>query len=129
MSFRCLTLQIRRKENYKQMRQAVTLTGLGTHKFKASLESILFIHAMFAKHVGKDRLAAWIPGYFQEHRTVEVWNRYFDHPSLSSSAIPFHPFVDPQGLLKSIIDGRLLHTEENEVRYYQAAKRADGKFK
>jgi len=103
------------------MRQGIMLTGLGTHKFKAALESILAIHAMFARQVAGNQLQKWTPSAFRSYRTVGIWNRYFSQPreAMAMPTIPFLPALDPHGILASSNKGNLLHTADNQVLYFQ----------
>jgi hypothetical protein len=111
------------------MQQTVTLTGLGTHKFKAALESILFIQSLFEKEIQSVKLASWSPGNFQDQLTVDLRNRYFAGSAFATTVVPFDTQVDPDGLLNSIAGGSLLHTEENRVRYFQRVEKTENKFK
>ena len=122
----------RRQDNIRYLRQAITLTGLGTHKFKAALEGIQMIHSIFSKEPGLTQLEKWSPGYFQEHHTTNLWNRYFTSSMQSGSHQPniaFDKFVDPNGVLASVMGGHLMHTQDNHVEYYQRVEKSTNKFK
>ena len=112
------------------MRQAVTLTGFGTHKFKAALESIMFIHSMFAKEIGTTKMDNWSPKYYHGQQTVQSWNRYFTGwKDADLIPHPFNELVDPNGILGSLDGGNLVHTVDNEVKYFERTERKNGSFK
>jgi len=56
------------------LRQAIQLTGLDTHKYKAALEGIAAIHTTFTKYMRSDKLQAWTPDTFHEWSTVGAGN-------------------------------------------------------
>jgi hypothetical protein len=96
------------------------LTGFDTHKFKAALEGIMALHDKLAKSVGTDKLLPWMPGSFQEWKTVYASNNYFvsGRHVANAEAEPFSPLVDPLGLLARVDQSRHRHTRENKVGYF-----------
>src|SRR4051794_39647545 len=108
-----LILATRRKDGFRVLRQAVTITGLGTHKFKAAVEGILQICSMFEKSCTKK--VTWEPGHYESESTVECWNRYLTNVNRSSSIVPLSPVIDPKEILASASKQGLVHTEDNQV--------------
>src|SRR3954454_24111698 len=94
-----LILATRRKDGFRVLRQAVTVTGLGTHKFKAAVEGILQICNMFENSTTKT--VTWEPGQYKSDSTVESWNRYLTNVNRNSSIVPLCPAVDPKQILTS----------------------------
>jgi hypothetical protein len=115
----------------KYMRQGVTLAGLNTHKFKMAMESLTFIHSILAKEVIGEVSDSWFPGNFRGEPTVTCSNRYF-MSSTSTSATspePFHPLVDPKGILAALASNKLVHTASNQVKYYERIEQHNKGYK
>jgi hypothetical protein len=112
-----------------RLRQAIQLTGLDTHKFKAALEGISAISSIFAKYMRSDKLQDWTPDRFQEWTMVGAGNRYFSTGAIAASAevVPFNNLVDPDGILASV-DSKYHHTVDNEVGYFHREQKDDGGF-
>jgi hypothetical protein len=115
------------------MRQAISLTGLDTHKFKCAMEGVLAIHSLFAKETGGvNTILPWQPGYYQGHPTIETANRYFTSTSTPTDSLPapFHPQVDLKGILSAIVnEGQFMHTLNNHVRYVERVEKDGGGYK
>jgi hypothetical protein len=121
---------LRNVRNPMRIRQAVQLTGLETHKYKAALEGISAICSTFAKHMRSDKLQDWTPDMFREWIVVGAGNRYFSTGAIAASAevVPFNNLVDPDGILASV-DSKYRHTMDNEVGYFQRETKDDGSFR
>src|SRR5215471_20556 len=104
------------------MRQSVTLTGLGVGAFEQAIDSAISIHALFSRHFPPDALEAWKPSFFQNHPAITAYKRYFSEKRNCPCVVPtpFTSEVDPKGILRSILDDKLVHSEENEVKYYES---------
>ena len=113
-----------------RLRQAIQLTGLDTHKYKAALEGIATIHSTFTKYMRSDKLQAWTPDTFREWSAVGAGNRYFSTGVIAASAeaIPFNNLVDPDGVLAAVDSDKYRHTVDNEVGYFERQKKDDGGF-
>jgi hypothetical protein len=113
-----------------RIRQAIQLTGLDTHKYKAALEGISAICSIFTKHMRSDTLKDWTPDMFQEWIVVGAGNRYFSTGAIAASAevVPFNNLVDPDGILASV-NSKYRHTVDNEVGYFQRVAKDDGSFR
>jgi hypothetical protein len=115
--------------NPMRIRQAIQMTGLDTHKYKAALEGISAICSTFAKYLRSDKLQDWNPDMFNEWIVVGAGNRYFSTGAIAASAevVPFNDLVDPNGILASV-DSKYRHTVDNEVGYFQRKTKDDGGF-
>jgi hypothetical protein len=113
----------RRKSAVNFMRQAVSLTGLGSTTFNEGIQSIIAIEDIFSRQVGDQNMEPWKVGTWQDWQTIYLSNRYFssckNHRNLQS--VPFHHFVDPDGTLATISNSRndLVHCADNVVEYYE----------
>jgi len=111
------------------MRQSVTLTGLSSPKFNDALVSAHAIDDMFRLLVVDGIMEAWVPLTFQGHTSIDIGNRYFT-PSQQvlqhDHQVPFSPVVDPDHILSTAMGNEFVHTEDNEVEYYEAHKDARG---
>jgi len=111
-----------RREQGIYMRQSVTLTGLGIQSFQAAVDGIIAIHSIFSRQFPHGTLEPWQPSWFLDHHTITASNRYFSEKRLCPCLIPI-PFpmnVDPKGILNTMMGEKLIHAEENEVKYYEA---------
>jgi hypothetical protein len=117
--------------NPMRLRQAIQLTGLDTHKFKAALEGLTTIHTTFTKYMRFDKLQDWAPDTFRDWSAVGAGNRYFSTGAIAASAeaIPFNNLVDPDGVLATINSNKYRHTVDNEVGYFERQKKDDGGFR
>jgi hypothetical protein len=115
----------------KRLRQGVTLTALDSSSFDAILEGIAVIYAMFSKEVQSEGLLAWTPGKFRSWPTISAFNSYFSPQYISEGdeIVPFHPDVDPRGILGKIDQSHWRHTADNAVGYFQRVQNSDNSFK
>jgi len=111
------------------MRQSVTLTGLSSPEFNDALVSAHAIEDMFQQLVVKGTMEAWVPSTFQGHTSIDIGNRYFtpcQQPLQPDNQVPFSMVVDPDHILSMAMGNEFIHTEDNEVEYYEAHKEARG---
>ncbi|KAM6491852.1 hypothetical protein JOM56_012711, partial [Amanita muscaria] len=106
-------------KQWKYLRQAVGLTGLGNPNFESSVKGLINIYAMFNRFVPADKLQANTSvDVYGEHSAINCSNRYFssrkDHPS--SKHIPFSKNVDPKGILTRAVGSVYFQTEDNVVQ-------------
>jgi hypothetical protein len=126
----CLDLDMNRYP--MRLSQSVTLTGLDTNKFEATLEGIALVYGMFSKAMRSGQLDEWNPGIYQEWRTVSISNTYFSPGTsapISTTSVPFHPLVDPAGVLASLVEDGHLHAADNDVGYFERVPREESGFK
>jgi hypothetical protein len=76
---------------------------------------------MFSRQFPEDALEEWTPALYNDHSAIMISNRYFSEKRLCPcmEAVPFHPSVDPKGILENMSSDKLMHTQENHVDYYQ----------
>jgi hypothetical protein len=97
------------------------LTGLGTQSFEDAIEAVFIIHAIFACQFPENAMEEWKPSSYMDHRTIAISNRYFSEMRFCPGVapVPFHPSVDPKGILQGMTGDRLIHSQENHVDYYE----------
>ncbi|TFK57877.1 hypothetical protein BDN72DRAFT_730887, partial [Pluteus cervinus] len=104
------------------LQQAITLTGLGTETFESSIDALCKMHTIFSRQFPEGKLAPWQPvaSAWTTGRGLVLTNRYFTRRSEANTmpSVPFSEGIDPRGILKKMLNSRIIHTEENEVRYY-----------
>jgi len=114
------------------MCQSVTLTGLSSPEFTDALASMHAIEDMFRRQVVSDRSTEiwvpWVPSNFQGHTSIDVGNRYFTprQQGLQDRQISFSEVVDPHDILSQAMGDDFIHTEDNDVEYYEARKDTQG---
>ncbi|KIM84094.1 hypothetical protein PILCRDRAFT_68465, partial [Piloderma croceum F 1598] len=103
------------------LRQAVSLTGLGTEKFEQSIDAIIHIHTIFSRTFKDGLLDPWLLSAFKDHNAIDISNRYFTSHRQSPNTVqlPFHKLVDPDRILEGMVDRDIVHSEENDVQYFE----------
>lgn len=102
------------------------LSGLSSPKFNDVVTSINAIQDIFQQQAVSGNMEAWVPSAFQGHLSIDVGNRYFSprQHALQERHISFSPTIDPDNILSEAMGEDFVHTEENEVEYYEARKEA-----
>ena len=61
---------------------------------------------------------------FQGHPSIDVSNQYFTlrKHALQDRQVSFSPVIDPDNILSEVMGEEFVHTEDNEVEYYEACK-------
>ncbi|KIM91789.1 hypothetical protein PILCRDRAFT_57907, partial [Piloderma croceum F 1598] len=103
------------------LHQVVSLIGLGTDKFKRTIEGTIQIHTIFSRIFKEGMLDHWQPSTFAEHQAIDMANRYFSSRCQHPNAVPiaFHTLVDANRTLSHMAIGDLVHCEENDVHYLE----------
>ena len=104
------------------------LTGLSSPKFNDAILSIRAIEDIFRQQVGDRSMEVWVPSAFQGHPSIDVGNRYFTpcQHALQDRHISFSPAIDPDNILSEAMGEEFVHTEDNEVEYYEARREGRG---
>jgi hypothetical protein len=104
------------------------LTGLSSPKFNDAILSISTIEDMFRRLAVEGNMEMWAPSAFQGHPSIDIGNRYFTprQHALQDRQISFSPAIDPDSILYEAMGEEFVHTEDNEVEYYEAHKEAKG---
>lgn len=104
------------------------LTGLSSPKFDDAVLSVQAIGDIFQQRVGDGSMEVWVPSAFQGRPSIDVGNRYFtpSQHALQDRQVSFSPAIDPDNILSEAMGGDFVHTEDNEVEYYEARKEGRG---
>ena len=99
------------------MRQSVSLTGLGTERFKSNMTSINNIQLAFMREFEDNALSS----SYGSSESIDISNRYFVTRTKAPDASPveFHPSIDPTGELRRLASIYFIHTEDNQVQYFE----------
>lgn len=112
------------------LRQSLMLTGLSSPKFNDAILSVRAIEDIFRRQAldGDLDMEVWVPSAFQGYPSMDVGNRYFTphKHALRESQISFNPLVDPDNILSEAMGEEFVHTDDNEVEYYEARKEGRG---
>jgi hypothetical protein len=113
------------------MHQTLQVTDFDTPNIEKCIENIHKINRIFSLNFFKGAMQQWEPHYYNEHKAIDVANRYFTnrHDKGSLSPILFTHEVDPDGILAGAMKDDLLHLEENKVKYYELVKGENGLHK
>ena len=103
------------------------LTGLSLAKFGDGLVSIHTIEDMFRQQVVDETMEKWVTSTFQGHPSIDIGNRYFTprNHALQNREVSFNQIVDPDNILSNAMREEFVHTEDNEVEYYEARKNSN----
>ena len=104
------------------------LTGLSSPKFGDAILSMRAIEDMFRKQVVNETMEMWVTSTFQGHPSIDIGNRYFTprQHALQDREVSFSKVVDPENVLSNAMGEEFVHTENNEVEYYEARKESGG---
>ncbi|KAF4571728.1 hypothetical protein EYR36_009073 [Pleurotus pulmonarius] len=100
-----------------QLRQGICITGLASPNFEAMLNNLRHTHSLFSRFTPGGRLRAY--------PTISAGNRFFTPTRLATGlqSVLISKEVDPHGLLKGADSKHLIHTDDNEVKYYVISRR------
>jgi hypothetical protein len=104
------------------------LTGLSSPQFNDAILSIHAIEDIFRRQAMNGNMEVWVPSAFQGHPSIDVSNRYFTprQHALQDRQISFSPAIDPDNILSDAMGEEFVHTEDNEVEYYEAYNEGRG---
>ena len=103
------------------------LTGLSSPKFNDAVQSMHTIEDIFQRQAVLDgNMEVWVQSAFQGQPSIDVGNRYFTprQHALQDRQISFSTAIDPDIILSEAMGEEFVHTEDNEVEYYEARKEA-----
>ncbi|KAF9456000.1 hypothetical protein BDZ94DRAFT_1285932 [Collybia nuda] len=105
----------------RYIKQSISITGFGATFFQACVDST---RAIFPE----DKLEPWQPNEYHKHPAFEFGNRYFTHRNNATreEIIPFKDSIDPHHLLKNSMGNDYIHTQENNVEYFECYNGVDG---
>ena len=113
------------------LRQAVSITGLGSSAFDDIVPTIEQIFFMFMQQLPVDTIEYWRPHQVREHDAISAQMRLFTSRTqvVNVDPIPFDPLVDSNENLTRLArlsSARFIHTSDNEVEYLGRTNGANG---
>ncbi|TFY50598.1 hypothetical protein EVG20_g11429 [Dentipellis fragilis] len=102
--------------------QSVTITGLGHPNFAHAANGAENVHTLFSTRYRN--LLPYVARDFRSFSSLTFDNRYVTPLKTGgkSSSLPFGRGVDPKGILHSALDRRGVHTEDNQVLYFEGIR-------
>ena len=97
------------------------LTGLSSPQFNDAILSIHAIEDIFRRQAIDENMEVWVPSAFQGHPSIDVGQH-----ALQDRQISFSPAIDPDNILSDAMGEGFVHTEDNEVEYYEAYNEGRG---
>ena len=78
--------------------------------------------------VVEGNMEAWVLSSFQGHPSFDAGNRYFTphQHAFQDRHLSFSPSIDPDNILSEAMGDEFVHTEDSEVEYIEAHKKASG---
>lgn len=106
--------------NVRSLKQSIVLSGLGLDRFEKYTTAILSIRNVLDGSLPAGALQAWTPVSENGYVGIEFGNRYFSTNEEADGrlAVPLSKDMDPFNILSQII-GKGIHTEDNEVVYFE----------
>ena len=125
LSQRVSSLGFRANNAIKQcshLRQAVSITGLGSSAFDDIVPTIEQIFFMFMQQLPLDAIDLWTPHQVHEYHAITAQTRLFTSRTqvVNVDPIPFDPLVDANENLTRLArlsSAKFIHTSDNEVEY------------
>jgi hypothetical protein len=105
-----------------RLRQAVSISGLGSPEFDKIIPMVDSVYYMFLPHFTEGTLETFQLSQFQGHDVLCTHSRIFTSRSLAPNALstPFSEMVDPDNNLTKLArlaSSKFVHTWDNEVEY------------
>lgn len=104
------------------MKQSVTLTGLGVAEFDAAVQGMGVVYQVFKTHLLQRncQLRPWAPGRDGEDHTLTFSNRYLTSgkDAEGETMCDLGDVVDPLNVLRPLLKTEV-HTADNQVEYWQ----------
>ena len=101
---------------------------MGSPTFERAVKAIEEIHRRFDRQFEEKTLEA-LPERETGNESMGLWNRYLT-PRREAGGVPCQPFLagmDPKGVLADVVRrGLYIHTEDNQVHYYEAHRNPGG---
>ncbi|KAH6891699.1 hypothetical protein BKA70DRAFT_1441112 [Coprinopsis sp. MPI-PUGE-AT-0042] len=111
------------------IRQNIKITGFGEAQFTKALTELEAVHLKMSNCFPDGRMEDFQPSMFGNHFAIEANTRYFNHRNTVSADVQLVDFldgVDPEGTLSRLMGEDYVHTQDNQVDYFQVHVDADG---
>jgi len=109
-------------KHIRYLKQGVSITGLGLDHFMSQVDMLPDIAALFIRAVSEDKIEPnTIVGQQDDVTTLNTSNRFFTQrkDTHMGKELHFHRDIDPHGTLTRLLGSGFVHTEENNVSYYE----------
>ena len=111
------------------LKQSVTLTGLGAERFDCAVRGAQSIYQMFKADLTRRgcQLRDWTPGRDGYNLTLTASNRYLTslRDAGGEPALDLGEVVDPLNVLRPLLQTEV-YIQENVVEYWQRLEEGDG---
>jgi hypothetical protein len=101
---------------------------MGSPTFEQAIASTNEIHGQFERHFPNGQLEDWAGTTHKDYSAFDISNWYLT-PKIDAPAaehITFNKLIDPFAILEGMAKSDYIHTEENEVYYYNCLSDDDG---
>ena len=109
------------------MKQSVTLTGLGAETFNSSVRGVGALYNLFSAELQRrgSRLRPWSPSHEGTNVALAFGNRYLtsQKDALGEQPLTIRDTIDPFDVLGPLLRTEV-HLPENAVQYWQQVKDA-----
>lgn len=119
------------KKKRRYIRQAVTLTGLGSATFQKGVDNVAHTFITFMNNFPDGKVESWQSTMFEGHVALDMHARYLTERRLApqESHIEYGYMVDPDGVLSDIQGTDYIHGPDNCVEYLEMRKTNEGQTK
>jgi hypothetical protein len=89
------------------------------------MENIQRLSQILSRQVPEGNMDLFQHSNFLEHPALDIGTRYFTsrRDDLMGRSAPFDSYVDPKGILASIVDDKYFYGSDNIVLYYLAHRK------
>ena len=127
--FPCPTPHVvfRLPKHFRNARQRVSITGLGSKHFDDALGGLLHVRSLFTDVVPPNALQDPLPRRAGGMAALEFSNRYFasDQAISNDGHRPLDSSIDPLQILTNLCPTQVT-SNDNDVLYYERLKHASG---
>ena len=119
-----LTLETRLPSNDSRLidlKQSVTLTGLGAQSFNDAVAAMLGLYQHMHTYLSGYNLRPWEPARISDHLTLMFGNRYLTPAKYAAGelSIDLGEYIDPFNVLRPRLTAGQAHLQENVVEYWE----------
>lgn len=126
-----LNLQRTDTRNARFIRQGISLTGFNNKTFEKAVEGAWNVCDFMANQLKEGEMTPWHPTVVDGAATIDMNNRFFSWKTANASeqVVPIDKKLDPHGTLAKLAGHEYVHTQENQVLYYDCKTDDAGKQK
>ncbi|KAH6888304.1 hypothetical protein BKA70DRAFT_1442951 [Coprinopsis sp. MPI-PUGE-AT-0042] len=118
------------KKARAHLRQAVTISGLGSPLFDKAMDAMEKAYMEFYNRTQDRSMTPWTPSSYGHFTAIDAYAKYFSHRGAypDDAKEEFDDKVDPEGVLQALVDNEYFHGPDNAVDYMQMVRTSEGRY-